>query len=161
MTTTDHTHADGAPRDGLRVIELEGDEPYVMRLREEQLHAEARPEQAGLVRIVKQVTERTETVEVPVREERLVITRVPGSGRVIVDDRELAAGETIEITTLRETVHVSKEVVAREDIAIRREQNRRVERVTETLRREEIDVEHSGDLLMEERRQPDTEHADG
>lgn len=157
MTTTD---AGGVPRDRVRVIELEGDQPYIMRLREEQLHAEARPEQAGVVRVVKRITERTETIEVPVREERLVITHVPGSGRVLLDDRELADGETVEITTLRETVHVSKEVVAREDIAIRREQRRHVERVTETLRREDIDVQHSGELVMEQRDGTDPEGGD-
>ena len=123
--------------------------PQHLELREEVLRADKREEQAGVVRLSTRIVERTETIVVPVREERLVIELVPGSGRVRIGDRELGDGERMEVTLHEERVSISKEVVAREDVVVRTEAVEREEQISETVRREELVVEHEGDVRIE------------
>jgi uncharacterized protein (TIGR02271 family) len=117
-------------------------------LQEERLRIERESHTAGTVRIGKKVIERVETVSVPLREEIIVIECVSGGGTVMVGDRELREGETFELTVLKEQVNVSKEVVVYEDVTVRKEQVTHTERVRETLRREDLVVDHSGDLSV-------------
>jgi uncharacterized protein (TIGR02271 family) len=125
---------------------------YHLELQEERLRIEREPRPAGTVRITvrigKRVIERVETVSVPVREEIIVIECVAGSGTVMVGDVELREGETFELTVLKEEVNVSKDVVVYEDVTIRKEQVMHTERVQQTLRREDLVVDHSGDLTI-------------
>jgi uncharacterized protein (TIGR02271 family) len=128
--------------------EASGQQAYHLELQEERLRIEREPHTAGTVRIGKKVIERVETVSVPLREEIIVIECVSGSGTVTVGDRELREGETFELTVLKEKVNVSKDVVVYEDVTIRKEQVSHTERIRETLRREDLVVDHSGDLSV-------------
>jgi uncharacterized protein (TIGR02271 family) len=112
-----------------------------LELREERLRAETQPEQAGVVLVHRRVTEHVETIEVPVREERLVLERRPGSGPVTIEGRVLQEGETFEIVLMRERVVVHREPVAYEAVNIRREVVERMERVEGTVRREQLAVD--------------------
>jgi uncharacterized protein (TIGR02271 family) len=125
------------------------DLPYQLQLREERLRVDTEETQAGVVRARTRVTERIETVNMPIREERLVIEVVPGTGRVRIGDRELQEGETIEVPLREERVVVGKEVVVHEDVVIRTESIERTESVQATLRREELSVEDPADLVVE------------
>jgi uncharacterized protein (TIGR02271 family) len=128
--------------------EASGQQTYHLELQEERLRIERESRTAGTVRIGKKVIERVETVSVPLREEIIVIECVSGGGTVMVGDRELREGETFELTVLKEQVNVSKEVIVYEDVTIRKEQVTHTERVRETLRREDLVVDHSGDLSV-------------
>jgi uncharacterized protein (TIGR02271 family) len=119
-----------------------------LQLLEERLHAVAQREQAGTVRLGKRITERQETVEVPLREERVVIERQPGSGEVI-DEAITETSETIEVPVMKERAVVEKETVVRETVAARTETTERTERVQDTVRREELDVEGDGEVVTE------------
>lgn len=120
--------------------------PYRLQLKEERLRVETAEEQAGSVRLTRRVVERIETIPVPVREERLIIEVVPGSGTVRIGDRTLSEGESIEVLLHEERVITSKEVIVSEDILIRKEIVEREERIQETLRREELVVDEAGQL---------------
>lgn len=111
-----------------------------LQLLEERLRVSKEAHQAGAVRLGKRITEHTETVHVPVREERVIIERQPGSGQVPADT-ELGVGETIEVPLTRERVVINKEPVVVEEIAVRKEAIEREEQVQETVRREELAVE--------------------
>lgn len=115
--------------------------PYRLQLRRERLRPEARPEEAGAVLVHRRVTEHVETIEVPIREERLVLERRPGSGPVLIDDRVLQEGESIEILLMREQVVVRREPVAYEYVNIRRETVERMQHVEATVRSEELTVD--------------------
>lgn len=130
-----------------RVISRET--PYRLQLKAEQLHVTKRPEQVGAVRISKRVVEHTETITVPVREERLLIECLPGSGKVMIGDRELREGESMELTLIRERVTVGKDVVVSEDVAVRKETVEFDEQVQETVRKEELVVDRTGELAVE------------
>lgn len=120
-----------------------------LQLREEVLRVTKHEEQAGSVSVSKRVVERTETISIPVREERLVIERTPGDGRVLVGDRELREGESVEITLLGERVNLAKEAVVAEEVTVRKEAIEREQPVQATLEREELSVEQRGDVVIE------------
>src|SRR5215211_3252218 len=91
-----------------------------LQLLEERLRAVAQREQAGTVRLGKRINEREETVEVPLRQERVVIERQPGSGEV-TDAAITETTETVEVPVMKERAVVDKETVVRETVAARTE----------------------------------------
>jgi uncharacterized protein (TIGR02271 family) len=119
-----------------------------LQLLEERLRAVAQREQVGTVRLGKRITEHEETVEVPLREERVVIERQPGSGEV-TGTAITETTETIEVPVMKEHAVVDKETVVRETVAARTETTERTERVQDTVRREELDVEGDGEVATE------------
>jgi len=128
----------------------DSDETHHIELKEEQLIVTTENVQAGVVRVSKRVTERIETVTMPVREERVVIEVLPGTGAVRIGDRVLQEGEVIEVPLLEQRLVVSKETVLREDVVVRKVEAFREEEVRETLRREELVVDQDGDLVTED-----------
>ena len=126
------------------------EQPFRLQLKEERLRITKEQEQAGTVRVRKRVIERLETVNVPVREEYLIVERVAGTGIVRIGDRELHEGESIEVPVLRERVHVTKDVIISEDVIIRKESFVRTEQVEETVRKEDIVVDSEGELAVDE-----------
>lgn len=124
---------------------------YRLQLKEEQLRVVKQQEQIGAVRVSKRVVKRIETIDVPVREEYLVVEQIAGSGVIRIGDRALGDGETVELTLYKERAVASTEVVVAEDITVRKEMVERSERIEETVRREELVVDGprgrvSGDL---------------
>jgi uncharacterized protein (TIGR02271 family) len=147
-TTTEHAHHTGRDderRAGVERERLEDEDEETLRLREERLRVGKEREQAGEVRLGKQVVERTETAEVPLREERVVIERravnKPADGDV--DLRE----KTIEVPVERERAVVEKEAVVTEEVGVRKEAVERTQQVQGTVRKEELVVEGEGDVV--------------
>ena len=118
-----------------------------LQLLEERLRVNKERYQAGEVRLGKRIVERQETVTVPVREERVIIERTAGSGEVISGDADFRDGETIEVDVMRERVEVGKEAVVAEEVNVRKETVEREERVSDTVRREELVVEGDQGLV--------------
>jgi uncharacterized protein (TIGR02271 family) len=128
-------------------VERESD-ARTIELREEQLRVAKQREQAGEVRLGKRVEEHTEHVDVPLREERVVIERRPGSGEVTGDVID-ATDQTIEVPVMRERAIADKEAVVREEVTARTEAVEHTERVQDTVRREELVVEGDGDTITD------------
>jgi uncharacterized protein (TIGR02271 family) len=112
--------------------------PYHLDLKAERLRLEPVPVEGGGLRVSRRTFEYTETVTIPVREERVILECLPGTGPVRIGDRDLAEGETIEITVTRERVTVGREVVIEGGVALRIEDFVRDVRVEQTLRHEEL-----------------------
>jgi len=108
------------------------------------LTATTRPVERGQVQINKEVIAEERTLEVPVTEERVTVTR-----RVV--DRDASADETafdggtIEIPLRSEEVDVQKRTRVAEEIEIGKEAVQRTERVSGTVRREEVHVDDQSD----------------
>ena len=98
------------------------------------------------MRLGKRVVERTETTEVPLREERVVIERHPVNERV-AGGEITDSGETIEVDVMRERAVAEKEAVVTEEVGVRKEVTQRTEQVQGTVRKEELVVEGEGDLV--------------
>lgn len=131
-----------------------------IQLREERLKAGKVTEQAGTVEIGKRVVERTESVEVPMREEHLVIEYTPvnerGDGEAIGDARE-----TIEVPLTRERAVVEKETVVTDEVDVRKEAVERRESVGAQVRSEELVVEEHGDVDVRNSSRADEASRDG
>src|SRR5438132_51830 len=93
--TEEPGHRPAAPLGGLRLLH-------------EHLRTNKERYQAGVVKLGKRVTERQETVNVPVTEERVVLERRPIEGQA--QPGELGRDQTIEVPVTRERVNAQKEV---------------------------------------------------
>jgi uncharacterized protein (TIGR02271 family) len=104
-------------------------------------------EQAGEVTLGTRVVEHEESVTVPLREERVVIERRAGSGQpvggVITD-----SDQTIEVDLMRERAVAQKDAVVSEEVHVRKEVTERQERVSDTVRREELVVDGNQEAIL-------------
>ena len=140
------------------------EQPYRLSLREEHLTARKEREQAGEVQLGKRVVEHTESMQVPVTEERVVIERQAASGAPVQGTIGDKANETINVPVTRERVTAEKETVASEEVNVRKEAVQRTEQVQGTVRKEELVVE--GDKggnaqVVDESRRTGTERGTG
>ncbi len=112
-------------------------------LAEEELSARTREVDRGEVRVDKTVVSEEQTLDVPVTEERVNVSR-----RSV--DRDVAAGDTafeggtIEVPVRGEEVDVRKDARVTEEIDISKDAVQETERVTDTVRREEVQIDESG-----------------
>lgn len=107
---------------------------------EEELVANKRDVQRGEVRINKDVVEEQQTLEVPVTEEEVQVTRRPVDREVTADDHAFEEG-TIEVPLRGEDVDVEKRARVVEEIDVDKTAKTRNQRVSDTVRREEVNVE--------------------
>jgi len=117
-----------------------------LQLMEERLRATKQQEQAGQVTLGKRITEHTETVNVPVREERVVIERTAASGETPARG-DIGSEQTIDVPVMRERVEVEKQAFVREEVGVRKEATERTQQVQDTVRREELDVKDGQELV--------------
>jgi len=116
------------------------DEVLRVDVHEEELTATKRPVDQGAVRVEKDVVTEEQTLNVPVTEERVRVTR-----RAV--DREDVAGSdafeegTVEVPLRGEEVDVQKRVRVAEEVDVAKEAVPRTEKVSDTVRREQVRVE--------------------
>jgi uncharacterized protein (TIGR02271 family) len=133
--TMDRGTTDSATRDRMDV-----DDSIVVPVHEEELTATKRMREAGEVSINKRVVAEERTLEVPVTEERVHVTR-----RTV--DRDATTGEDvfteerIDVPLRAEEVELQKRTRVAEEIEIDKEQVQRTERVGGTVRKEVVDVD--------------------
>jgi uncharacterized protein (TIGR02271 family) len=142
-----HQHGETDPRPTRGQVEHGGDH-HTLELEEERLRVNKQREQAGEIRLGTRVEEHTERVEVPVREERVVIERRPGDGEVRAGEIH-DTGDEIEVPVMKERVNVEKETVVAEEVGVRKQVSQHTERIEETVRREEPVIEGDGDVVSD------------
>jgi uncharacterized protein (TIGR02271 family) len=94
----------------------------------------------GEVRLRKEVITTTQTVEVPVTREELVVERVPVSGQVPATGATFES-EEIRIPLSEEKAAVSKQAVVREEVRVGKKQVTGVETLDEQVRSEELKID--------------------
>ena len=120
-----------------------------LQLLEERLIANKERYQAGTVRLGKRVTERTETVNVPVREERVIIERRPVAPDTPATTEITGEETVIEVPLMKEQAVLEKEAVVTEEVVVRKEAVEHTEHLEETVRKEELVVEGDTELIGE------------
>ena len=125
------------------------DEEIRIPVMEEELTATVREQEAGAVRIEKDVIAEERTLDVPVTEERVRIER-----RVVdrpADTTDIGAFEetVIEVPLRSETVDVQKQARVAEEVVVGKEAVQRTERVTDTVRKEEVFVDEDATVIDE------------
>lgn len=107
---------------------------------EEVLSVGKRQVETGVVRIRTEVVEREEAVEQELAKENVEVVRVPVGLPVETAPAPRQDGDVLIVPVVEEELVVTKRLVLREELHIRRQTSRRTERVTATLRSEEAVV---------------------
>ncbi|MEH2194969.1 MAG: DUF2382 domain-containing protein [Nostoc sp.] len=119
------------------------------RLYEERLIANKHRIKTGEVTVGKHIETDTATVTVPIQKERVIIERVaPTEAGNVVDATELKfqEGEVARIEVYEETPDIRKEAFVREEIRVKKVVEHDIVETQETIRREELDVDTTGNL---------------
>lgn len=150
-TRTNNLHAS----DAARATDLYTDTDSI-QLKEEQLDISTHDVTTGKVDIHKNVVNETKTVEVPVKREEIVIERKPGNGAAATTDlNDTLEDDTITIPIKEEQIEVNKRPVVREEVVIRKQEHEDMKQVSENVSHEELDIDTSGDVHVEDLRDND------
>jgi uncharacterized protein (TIGR02271 family) len=124
-----------------RAARVESDEEIRVPVMEEELTATVREREAGAVRIEKDVVTEEQTLEVPVTEERVRVERRIVDRPVSAADADAFEETVIDVPLRSETVDVQKQARVAEEVVVSKEATQRTERVSDTVRREEVIVD--------------------
>ncbi|MBP2313684.1 YsnF/AvaK domain-containing protein [Azospirillum soli] len=116
----------------------------VLPLHEEVLSVGKRAVERAQVRITTEVRERQETVEQDLDRESVEVVRVPVGRPVDAAPEPRQEGDVLIVPILEEELVVTKRLVLKEELHIRKTVTRHTERITETLRSEEAAVHRDG-----------------
>lgn len=151
------THYDNAIAASDAPTDVARTEEERLALHEEQLHVDKKRVQTGEVDVEKYVVEDQQTIEVPVEREEVYIERRPVNkeATALHDDdvtNHVHAYEEngrIHIPVTEEEVEVTKKDVIAEEIVIGKKKVVDTETVSETVRREEVDIHDSTHQLQD------------
>lgn len=131
-------------------------EHQTIKLYEERLIAHKNRVKAGEVAVGKHIETETAQVSVPLQKERVVIERVTPTTESVVDAREVEfqEGEVARIEVYEETPEIRKEAFVREEVRVRKVVDSNTVEAEETIRREELDINTSGTLDVNETNTP-------
>ncbi|MBD0345244.1 MAG: DUF2382 domain-containing protein [Coleofasciculus sp. Co-bin14] len=117
-----------------------------IRLYEERLLTSKNRVKTGEVAVGKHVETETAKVSVPVEKERVIIERSNPSNTTPVTPgaADFREGEVARMEIYEETADIQKQAFVREEVNIRKEVERDTVDATETLRREELDIDTDG-----------------
>src|SRR5687768_5127656 len=127
---TDTTHTDTTRTTGDAAVTLS----------EERLEVGKESQEVGRARLRKYTTTETETVNVPVTKEKLVVERNPVSGEQAAAGPIGDTDQVEEITLREERAVIDKETVPVEEVRIGKEQVTEHETVSAEVRKEQVDV---------------------
>jgi len=125
-----------------------------IEVKEERLEAEKRPVETGEVRVRKEVHTENKTIEVPVQREEVIVERTPVHGRAAtegISGDAIREGEEIRIPVREDRVDVSKHAVVTEEVNVGKRVVQDTEKVSGQVRKEEVRVEKTGDVDVENR----------
>ena len=117
------------------------DEEIRVPVMEEELTATVREQDAGAVRIEKDVVAEERTLDVPVTEERVRVERRVVDRPATSADAAAFEETVIDVPLRSETVDVQKQARVAEEIVVSKEAVERTEQVRDTVRREEVYVD--------------------
>ncbi|WP_422123282.1 YsnF/AvaK domain-containing protein [Planococcus sp. X10-3] len=115
-----------------------------MKLHEERLNVDKERVQTGEVNVGKHVVEEEQTVDVPVQREEVYVERRPVNEGSDVTDRDrdgLGDKDSIHVDVNEERLNVTKDDVVSEEIVVGKRKVQDTEHVSETVRREEADID--------------------
>jgi uncharacterized protein (TIGR02271 family) len=127
--------------DRMATARAAGDEEIRIPVMEEELTATVRQQEAGAVRIEKDVVTEEQTLNVPVTEERVRVERRVVDRPVSAADADAFEETVIDVPLRTETVDLQKQARVAEEVVVSKEATQRTEQVSGTVRREEVFVD--------------------
>jgi len=137
---TDTTNARTTTERGMTERTGRAGETMSVPVIEEELKAGVREKEGGMARVTKSVVEEQQSIDVPVQHEEVYVTE-RAVNRAATPEEMKMMDRDIEIPLRQQEVVTSKEAVVTGEVNIRKETVRETERVTDTVRREEVHVE--------------------
>jgi uncharacterized protein (TIGR02271 family) len=116
---------------------------FTVPVREEQIRAEKHARDAGEVTVGKRVVEQQQEFDVPVTHEEVEVTRRRVDRPADANDTVVDDGDTIRVPLRAEEVDVRKDTRVVEEVEISKRPVTETKRVSETVRREEVDVDET------------------
>ncbi|BAZ46129.1 multi-sensor signal transduction histidine kinase [Chondrocystis sp. NIES-4102] len=122
-----------------------------IKLYEERLVVDKERAKVGEVGVSKRVETDTAEVAVPIQKERIVIERKNVSNQSVVDPNTVAfgEGEVVRMEAYEESANIQKQAFLREEVSIRKEVEQETVQTSETIRREELDIDSDGDVIQQ------------
>ncbi len=121
-----------------------------LKLYEERLIANKERFRAGTVTVGKKVETETATVSVPVEKERVIIERNTPTDTTAVTPGATAfnEGEVARMEVYEESADIEKQAFVREEVSVRKEVEKDTVSARETVRREELDIDSEGEVIV-------------
>jgi uncharacterized protein (TIGR02271 family) len=141
--TGTETSGYGTDREVGRTANYREGENVSVPIVEEQLKAGVREKDTGAARIVKDVREEEQTIDVPVQREEVYVTERAVNRPATEADLNMRERD-IEIPLKEQEVVTQKQAMVTGEVNVRKEAKRDTERVTDTVRREDVHVEGAG-----------------
>ena len=116
-----------------------------VQLREEELAARKQTVEAGRVSLGTEVVEEQQTLEVPVTREEVTIERHAVDRRPSSEPIS-STSETLNVPVHEEQVSVDKQAVVYEEVNVGKRAVQETQRVSDTVRKEVVDVDATGDV---------------
>ena len=134
----------------MEIVDTAYNAPNTLELLEERLIVNKDRIVAGLVKIGKHVVTEERNVNVELEEEHAHIERTNVDR---LSDRRIGdvdGSETIEVELEAERARVGKETYVTEEVNVGKTTERHTETIVETIQREELDVDHDGNVVDRE-----------
>jgi uncharacterized protein (TIGR02271 family) len=135
------------PRDQSERLDDDTNESRTLELREEELHVQREMREVGQAELRTRIEEVPARLEVEAFDEEVEVEHVP-IGQVVSERRQpYQDGETLIVPIYEEQLVVTKRLLLREELHVRRTRTMRRELFEDTLRRERLEVddpEHTG-----------------
>ncbi|WP_203332892.1 YsnF/AvaK domain-containing protein [Planococcus beigongshangi] len=116
-------------------------------LHEEQLEVHKERVQTGEINVNKRIVEEQQEMDVPVERDDVVVERRPvddsGDGSSDIRTEPYHVGDELHIPVVEERLVVTKKEVVTEEIVITKRKISDTEHISETVRREEVDIDES------------------
>ncbi|MEU6150279.1 DUF2382 domain-containing protein [Actinosynnema sp. NPDC047251] len=154
-TAREGTVRDATGRDRTKARDTDKDGTSVTRY-EERLDVGTREVEAGRVRLVKHVVTEQKTITVPVTHEEVRVVREPATGK---DSGRAFTEEEAEVTLRRQEPVVQKHAEAVENVRLDKETVTEQQEVSDTLRREEVDIQRDADARTDATARADAKRA--
>lgn len=125
-------------------------EENTVELREEQLQISKDLIQTGEVELHKEIVEEQQTVQVPISKEEVFVEH-RSADEVASSDISYDEDELIRVPVVEERLKVTKEQVVTGEVVIGKRQVQEMQQVSDTVKREELRVNKSGNVTIREK----------
>ena len=133
------------------LYQVSDEDSQTIKLYEERLITNKQRNEIGEVTVSKRIVTETEEVTVPVEKERVVVKRTDVTEATPVEPGTVnfEEGEIARVKVYEETANIEKKAFVREEVEIKKEAEKEVVTASETLRKEELEIQGKENVEME------------
>ena len=133
------------------LYQFSDEDSQTIKLYEERLITSKQRNEVGEVTVGKHIETETKEVEIPVEKERVVIKRTNVTNTTPVEPGavDFEEGEVARVKVYEETANIEKQAFVREEVEIKKEVEKEVVTASETLRKEELDIDGQENVEIE------------